>query len=216
MASGRWVNLERLYQQELPTEFLRHFIMGLPLVYKTSYDLVYAALGDPQARDVLPYFRRAMVEEHLFKTGNRFRDLDADAFLNVARNCHHVEIRSRSIVLTANAVDSPNQMVRDARFRNTLAESNQYVLLPELEERPRDDYYFAMLLHGADLEDSSRVAFVQLAFPSHDPKAKAYLGGSPYDLISYCGTTLYPEITEEKIEDMAAPRLRPQVRAQGD
>lgn len=216
MTMRKWENLESLYQRELPREVIHAFVMPLPIVYRSAYDFAYSMCDEPRVGDVSPYIRRAMVEEHLWKTGNRFHKLDAENSLNVARNCHHVEIRSPSIVLTANAVDSPGQMVRDARFRNTLARSNQYVLLPELEEPLDGDYFFAMLLHGPDLEDASRVAFVELAFPSSDPKAKSYLGGSPFNLIAYCEAELYPETKEEEIEDKAAPRLRPRVQVQGD
>ncbi len=171
---------------------------------------------NPGSGTFLPYIRRAMVEEHLWKTGNRFHKLDAENSLNVARNCHHVEIRSPSIVSRLMLWIHPGKW-SEMRGSGTLwLEVTNMFLLPELEEPLDGDYFFAMLLHGPDLEDASRVAFVELAFPSSDPKAKSYLGGSPFNLIAYCEAELYPENKGRRNRGQSRPHLRPRVQVQGD
>jgi len=212
------VSLEKLFQQEIPRPFLSALVAGCPAVFKRAYEFVYQNFHEPQARDLLPHVRRSMMEQHLWTTASRFLDHDIDVVdnPNFARNCYHVEVRCGSIILTASGVSTPKQMVRDAKFRNTLAEDNQGLLFSYMDDRKRGDAYYAIILYGPDFEDRSKVAFIQLAFPSHDPEAKAYLGNSPYDLVSYCDATLYTKTEEEIVEDGAAARLRRQVKVQGD
>lgn len=197
------VNLKRLVKDEIPFDFFKSFIKDLPIIYKAAYE--YADnFSPPQAKDLLPYIRRAKIDEHLKNVAEGFEPLEHSICLNQARNCHYVKVEAGSITLTANAVNGPSEMVRQAIFRGTLAVSNQLLLFPDKYNRPKGNSYYAVILHGAENFDESRVAFVYLGFPSFD--LETYL--TRINLVDYCNIELYPEITEESIEDLAVAKLR--------
>jgi len=210
--NNRVVDLQKLFQKELPFEFLRTYVGGLPAVYRKAREHVRANYFPAQAWDMLPHVRRCLADQFLWSIARRFPSLDVDDYLNHALNCHHVEARSDSIVLTSNAVNAPEEMVRSARFRDTLAESNDQWLFPYMDDRPRGDFYYAMILHGPRTNPSSELTFVYLGFPS--PDERVYLGH--YDLLTYCGVDLSVEIAEEIIEELPMPEIRENIQAQGE
>lgn len=204
MMDTNYMNLEKLVKDEIPIEFFKDFVQELPLVYKASHEHVFSNFCAAQARDLLPHVRRAKVDELLWAVAKRFECLKTSVCLNDARNCRHVRVRADSIVLTANAVNGPSEMVRRALFRDTLAESNQFLLFPEMDDRPRGDACFAMILHGPLDLDWPRVEFVYLAFPAND--SRSYL--KRINLASYCKVDLHASVREETIEDIAIAKLR--------
>jgi len=128
---------------------------------------------------------------------------------NIIGNSHHREVKIDSMKITANAVQSPQEIVRRAKFRETLAQTNQLLLFPGLDDRQRGDFLYAMILHGPDYDDKSRVAFIQLVFPS--PDCSKYLLN--INLSAHCDIQLYaPGVSEEIFEDIAIPKLREDIR----
>lgn len=196
-------NLKKLVKDEIPIDFLKGFVKDLPLIYKAAYESAFQ-YPSPQAKDLLPYVRRTKVDVHLKNIAEGFTSLKSSVCLNEAHNCHYVQVKAGSIILTANAVNGPSEMVRQSLFRGTLAESNQLLICPENYNRPRGNSYYATILHGPEDYDESRVAFIYLNFPSYD--LQTYL--TRIDLVNYCNIELYPKNTEEVIQDMAVAKLR--------
>ena len=203
-------NLVELARTELSDDFIMNFCLGLPDVYKNSYDYAYGYFGPAQAKDLLPHIRRAKTEEHLEKTASGFGNLNTDTCLNTAKNCRHVWLLSETIVLTANAVTGPREMVRPAIFRDTLAESNQLDIFPDPNKKHLGTACYSMILHGPQELEPTRVGFVCLVFPSSDSKSYLYR----CNLLELLEIKLYPSLAEEKIHDNSFPELKKNISIQ--
>lgn len=204
MEKKKFYNLDKAFKEEIPLDFLKDIVEKLPEVYRESYKEVNDKFFPAQAKDLLPHFRRAKIDELLINIVASYNNLDASIHKNEAKNCHHTEVQVGSIVLTANAVSRQREMVRDARFRKTLAEPNQLWLLPNMDNRQRGDTCFGMILHGPMPNDQSKVAFVCLGFP--EPNGDYYVKHE--NLADYCNLDLYPKAPVEEIEDKANPSRR--------
>lgn len=135
--------------------------------------------------DVLPHIRRAYIDQGLraVAVAQRLRG-GADAALNAAGNSYHAEIVAGRTVLTASAVDSPDQMVRHAIFRETLARNPQRAL-PGLEPAApaATANLYGIIVYGpGDRRGDPRLpGFVRVVFP--DPSCSIYVG-DPVDLMA--------------------------------
>jgi hypothetical protein len=203
-------DLVDLARTELSDDFLRKFCLKMPDIYRDAYAHAYENFGPAQAKDLLPHIRRAKIESHLETIAGDIDILTTDTYLNTAKNCRHVRVSSKTIVLTANAVAGPREMVRSAIFRTTLAESNQLFLFPEVDTRPKGDSCYSMILHGPQELEPARVGFIYLVFPSYN--SKSYIARC--NLVSLLNITLYPSVEEEKIKDTSFPELKKNISIQ--
>jgi hypothetical protein len=188
----------------IPPAFLTDFATGLPFVYQEVHSTLLRKYR-VSWRDVLPHERRAAVDQHLSELAEK-HGLPVLLVPNSINNSRHVETRIEPVVLTANAVATPGQMVRDAIFRTTLAESNYELGFDPRCYKPRGNAYYGILLHGPDAYDESRVAFTCLGFPNRE--LTAWVEEGHFDLEALCSVALYPEDKEQPIEDLILPRLR--------
>lgn len=196
------------------------------MVYADAYDFVTANFAAPEARDLLPHFRRSKIEELLRNIAPGFHQCVATVELAAGRNCHYSRARFGKLILTESAVDHPNQLVRSAIFRNTLSRLNtgiqlkMYVPIEEqLQEQVFGDYYYGILLHGENPLDRSRLGFARVAFPN--PSASYYVEN--LDLVELCNVDLdefnisrIKEEEIEEIEDGSIPELKSNIRENKD
>lgn len=219
-AHGRFLMLSIIksnLEKEVPAGFLEDFIHRLPIIYEYWYKFLYESkdlgLYKTQARDLLPHFRRAMVEAFVMDLAKKY-GLEAKDRRNAKGNwsgsINYVEVRTDSFLLTVHAVGGPSEMVRPAEHRKSKARSNYPLLypphlFPEFYPQLQQTPIYAQLLHGPRHPELSKVGFVSLGFPSPD---EPVFTTPTIDLEEYCGIKLYPDSQEEKIEDKAEPQRR--------
>ncbi|MDZ4761790.1 MAG: hypothetical protein SGJ21_12040, partial [Alphaproteobacteria bacterium] len=107
----------------------------------------------------------------------RFQFANARPQTNHAGNTFHVELIRGRVVLTASAVRRPQEMVREAIFRRTLARDPQRSFFDEDHpsvELP-DDPLYGLVLYGPPSRraDQRFPGFVVVAFP--DPQLRYYI-----------------------------------------
>lgn len=171
----------RTFADSVPTGLLNDFgrlvIEAMRTAWSTGADLPAGIRHDRFSYDF-----RFNVEVGLLHLGQRYKaeGVTAREAANTVGNWHHSELLFKGVVLTASAVESPDTMVRDARFRRTLAKNPQLALgTVELEEDPPSDGLYAVLLYPSGAftlkAEAATPSFVLVRFPTSD--CSTYIGG---------------------------------------
>lgn len=158
--------LKSVFLQEVPEPV----ILDSARCVLGSYDEAFRYCRDnfpgPEAHDLYPIIRRAMLERNLRARLSRYHATISTPELNAIGNCYHTELRSGRVVLTVSAVEAQGVIVRDAEFRKTLAQNPQGELFNKPEPPPEDAFLYAILLHGPLGGGMlSSPGFIRVAFP---------------------------------------------------
>ena len=162
--------LEQEFSAAYSDEFLQDAISLLALVYRGAYEDCRFSHAEPEAHDLYPHKRRAMLEGQLRELA-RSHGVTASAERNQGGTSNYTLLASNNVLLTANAVDSPNTIIRRAAYRETYARAAQLKLFGE--EPPRGTVLYAILLHGPDVLNRARPEFAHIVFP--DESCKKYV-----------------------------------------
>jgi hypothetical protein len=167
------IDPDRLLRASFPDEFLQDTLRCVFNAYVMARAHCHSQYAYPEAHDLYPHERRAIFERTWRKISGGYPSVTAEPKDNKSKSAFHTEIRSNEIVLTANVVDKPSQIVRYANFRETLAENGQLTL--DLDVFKDDDAdrskVYAILIHGPSQAISP--AFANIVFP--DRNCKSYL-----------------------------------------
>jgi hypothetical protein len=138
--------------------------------YALAADHCYEHFLDPEARDLLPHYRRAGIESALADCFERYKDFDVVAATNIIRNCaHRAIIVSNRIRITHSSVSEKGELPREALFRQTYASSGQMYLFEEYRPPEPDPsmYLYAIITHRPS--DAIRVPeFIDIIFPDEN------------------------------------------------
>lgn len=191
--------LRDFFFDNVPRELINDAVQSVLRSWKAAADHCRDTYPREEARDLLPYERKAKLDSSLKARLARYDGVIVESVPNASRNCWHTEVRIGRVVMTVSAVVRPSEMVRTARFRQSLALRSQLHLW-ERDEPGEDALFYAMLLHGplGGRRILRAPAFVHVGFP--DPECKAYI--DRFDLSAYL-----PEKTVEQMR-RAQPRLR--------
>ncbi len=110
-----------------------------------------ARFDEPEAHDLIGDERRARTETSFKQTAEKFahRGVRVIAQRNKTGSHNHQEARVGPIVLTQSFADSPEAIVQQAGFRETLARSRKISLLEPEVEVPAGDLLYGIVMHGA-------------------------------------------------------------------
>ena len=104
----------------------RQILVAVYSQYQAAYNHCQEVFDSPARGDILPHYRRAMIEDALCELAGPQKANKSTSMKNRARNCSHnlLLIRDR-IVLTQSKVDRKALLPRDAFFRGSYAKSPQ-------------------------------------------------------------------------------------------
>lgn len=147
-------------------EFLQDVLRILASAYRGAFADCRSQFPVPEAHDLYPIVRRAMIEHQLREITNDYPEIRASAELNHGGTSFYTLLSSGNVYLTANAVEHRNKPVRKAMFRETYARVSQ----PNLFGEPPEEgtVLYGLLLHGADELNKARPEFVHIAVPNKD------------------------------------------------
>lgn len=188
--------------RHLPVEFFTKLANGMPRVYRSAADQAFKEFEPQPGKDLLPHIRRARVDEFLKGLAESYTFLSPAYRPNAGKNCSHIEIGAGPIVLTGSKVNNPNQIVREAVFRSTLAESNRLFLPGIFRNNKTNGKLYCIILHGPTYEDAGELSFLHLAVP--DRSCRTYIGN--INLLAM--TSKQNNITPEVVVDKAIPKLK--------
>lgn len=158
--------LERDFLAAYSDEFLQDAVRILAASYRGAHADCKMQFPAPEAHDLYPIVRRAMVEYQMRELAESYPEIAASAELNHGGTSYYTLLVSGSIFLTANAVENPNKTVRKAMYRETYARASQ----PNLFGEPPEEgtILYGILLHGPDELNKARPEFAHIAFPNKD------------------------------------------------
>lgn len=158
--------LERDFLAAYSDEFLQDAVRILAASYRGAHADCKMQFPAPEAHDLYPIVRRAMVEYQMRELTESYPEIAASAELNHGGTSYYTLLVSGSIFLTANAVENPNKTVRKAMYRETHARASQ----PNLFGEPPEEgtILYGILLHGPDELNKARPEFAHIAFPNKD------------------------------------------------
>ncbi len=166
------IDLRRFFDTYVPRRFQRDILQRCIIKgYEQAAEECLERYGPEEAHDLRPHVRRAKIEGLFRALVPRHPEMSATTSLNAAGNAYHVEATSGRVVMTVSVVDTPNVIVREARYRQTLARRYQLSfegLNGELPPPP-DATLWALVIHGpADSRDGRLPGFVHVVFPTSD------------------------------------------------
>ncbi len=192
-------------------EFLQDALSLLALVYRGAHGDCGFSHAEPEAHDLYPHKRRAMLEGQLRELA-RSHGITASAERNQAGTSNYTLLASNNVLLTANAVDNPNTIIRRAAYRETYARAAQLKLFGE--EPPRGSVLYAILLHGPDMFNRARPEFAHIVFP--DESCKRYVARiNLFGRFSDLADDLWP-VGEETVFDNLDIQIRDDAEEQDD
>jgi len=138
--------------------------------YAVAAEHCYDTFLDAEARDALPYYRRACIESALVDCLEKHDDLEVIAATNMPKNwAHRAIIVSDRVLVTHSSVSNRRELPRKALFRQGYARSGQMYLFED--DRPPDPdpsmYLYAIITHcpsGA----IKTPEFIDIVFPDED------------------------------------------------
>ena len=137
--------------------------------YEASYVHCCEVFAPAAREDILPYYRRAKIENVLEDLANQHESCSVKIEKNLARNCcHSLMFLGERIALTQSKVEKRGSLPRDAEFRGSYARSPQMVfdfVREELDSTQSDDaVLYGIIVHSPqEIERFPR--FVDIVFP---------------------------------------------------
>lgn len=203
--------LEREFLAAYADDFLRDALRLLATVYRGAHEDCRFSHAEPEAHDLYPYKRRAMLEGQLRGLARSY-GITASAERNHGGTSNYTLLASGNVLLTANAVEHPNTVIRRAVYRETYARAAQLKLFGE--QPPRGDMLYAILLHGPDISNRARPEFAHIVFP--DESCKRYVARiNLFDRFSDVVGELWT-IEEATVFDDLDIRIRTDIEEQDD
>lgn len=203
--------LERDFFTAYTDDFLRDALRLLATVYRGAHEDCRFSHAEPEAHDLYPHKRRAMLEGQLRDLA-RSHGITASAERNHGGTSNYTLLASGDVLLTANAVEHPNTIIRRAVYRETYARAAQLKLFGE--QPPKGPVLYAILLHGPDVSNRARPEFAYIVFP--DESCKRYVARiNLFDRFSDVTNELWT-IEEATVFDDLDIQIRTDIEEQDD
>lgn len=138
--------------------------------YEIAAEYCYETFLDAEARDVLPYYRRACIESALVDGLAKHNNLKVITATNIIRNwAHRAIIVSDKVLITHSSVSNRKELPRKALFRRGYARSGQMYLFDD-DRPPSPDpsmYLFAIITHSSS-DAIKTPEFIDIVFPDEN------------------------------------------------
>lgn len=151
--------------------YLESVLRALFDCYEAADDQCQNLFDHPEANNIRPFYRRALIEGQLREVAALFPAINATARRSPASAWNHTLVICGRAALTQNAVGGPEEVVRPSLFRQMYAgRDNQRYLFPEMEpeEPPPDSVLYSILIHGQSEESAIFPGFARIVFPKED------------------------------------------------
>lgn len=150
----------------------REIARGVVSQYEVAYEHCYEKFEPPEAHDLLPQYRRALIEGIMPDLAERVGGYTVQIRKNKAKNCWHRSIISGRVRLTQSKVEQVGILPRDAEFRKGYAESNQMLLYFMNEEKSselnEEAPLYAIITHKPMDNNERLPEFIDIVFPDKD------------------------------------------------
>ncbi len=162
----------------MPRTFVVELLRGIEWAYEEARNTARndPLLDRPEQDYLYPHYRRSIIEK-------RLRDIARELALkervatNEAGNYEFTEITAGRLLLTCSHKNGEDwRMLRSSKFREQHAALNSLLLQMEFKGEGFEAFSVeddgsllnAVIYHGTDLSDKSKVGFLRLGFPATD------------------------------------------------
>lgn len=175
---------------------------------RSMYPLTFQELRGRRRPEVFRYAlgdeRHWLGMEALYET-SKAAGFEPEFKFNLRRTSRYSVVRAGRLVLTSSRVRSPDEKIRISGFRNSLAVLNRPSLFSRHQPTGKEDL-FGVIVHGCFEQDLKRLGFLRIVLPATNMRPLASL-----DILRYLAASPVPlGAEEERIQHVAAPRLRQQ------
>lgn len=179
-----------LFDRDFPMAVQEEFLRGLMATYPAAWEGV-STFSDRTGTWLQPYLRHALVRDTMIAIADRHQYLEAGVQQTEPPTTDYLTLASGSTIVTVAHVDSPNEVPRWARHRESLAGGENLSLFPDPTEGRRPLY--AVLLFGPEVSCGPVQhvpAFLNIGIPVSD--YGSYVGGVTRPLFD-----AFPEAVED-------------------
>lgn len=168
--------LDTLTDKHLPLQFQRSALKAV-FAARNEAHIHCAEYDQSEAENVRPFVTRGKLEGLLRGAAQLVPGCSSKVIKQKGQFWNHTEFHSGPIILTAHAVQTPCELVDDAEYRRTLAESNYGSIFEDDDgfDDPSTRVYVVLLhgrFRGRTLEDCTKYGHLPgsayLAYPSAD------------------------------------------------
>ena len=162
------MNRRQVLLAEVPEGFLREVLSRLIRCYQIAPEIIEKFLeGEAESSDVLPFVRRALIEEELARLARKWK-LKGDAHPS-GGFWHHRRVEAGRVIITQNTATDENAPVRvsdyKVRYSKGLFPADEIEAAFGAADVADGQTVYALLTHGRAKGAADRLGFAQLRFP---------------------------------------------------
>lgn len=169
-------SIVEMFWEGMPRGYMRAVTMGLPDAFRHAYDDTFARREPPEAINLIPFERRANIQE-LLRSAAEFHDgqvlCEAIQGEDGSPNnwWYYSKTTAGRVIMTSVSAKHPNELVRasESRLQYSANTYRQRFLWKEGEPvRVKNWSVYALLLVGHEPRNSRELAFAVVRFPLPD------------------------------------------------
>lgn len=170
-----YITVSQLFT-EFPDFFLRTLSTRIESSYKNAAQVATYKMPSMRLQS-LSVEQGLSVQDELYQYAEKFSEVGLEPHMVPnAKKRDHLEIKTKTMLVTTHRVTYPNEFPRPADYRRSNAASNQGWLSGIQEPKaPHGSLCNLYILHGPNEEDPSSLGFVQVAIPDSQSKSWLYI-----------------------------------------
>lgn len=156
------------FRRDVPGEFFEACLRGLFEDYLASAEFCFDRFEVTEAVNVLPFYRRAMIEARLRENAAKHKTMKCSCDPDDSGFWNHTVITVGDCMLTQSTARNPGAPVRTSYARLAYAEpDNQKYLHDSFKPvtPSRKGFIYGILTHGREPKERFFPAFAQIVFP---------------------------------------------------
>jgi hypothetical protein len=205
----------KTFRRDFPTVYLRDCLTGLFEDYLAAAEYCSMHFDTSEAVNLLPFYRRSLVEMRLREIAKQFKQMKAVAEGDASGFWNHTVVTAGDCLMTQSTVRTPLDLVRSSFARRAYAEpDNQKYLFSSLQPATPSlpGFVYGILVHGRDPGERFFPAFAQIVFPrrnltGYHPGAIDLFKEFP-EVVRQCTTGIFEErhdTLERQYETISLP-----------
>jgi hypothetical protein len=158
-----------IFRRDMPPMYLRDCVLGLFEDYLSSAEFCADRFELTEAVNVLPFWRRAMVESRLRENARQHKSMKVSCDKDASGFWNHTVVSFGDCIMTQSTARHPDELLRHSYAREAYAEpDNQKYLDASFQPvtPSRRGFVYAVLVHGRDPDEKFFPAFARIVFPN--------------------------------------------------
>jgi hypothetical protein len=168
---GHTVDRYDIFRRDMPPAYLRDCLIGLFEDYLSSAEFCADRFELTEAVNVLPFWRRALIEGRLRENTRSHRKMKVSCDKDHSGFWNHTVVSIGDCIMTQSSARHPDDLLRHSYARVAYAEpDNQRYLHSSFQPitTSRRGFVYGVLVHGRDPDEKFFPAFARIVFPNRN------------------------------------------------